>query len=190
MTKTIFYFHGFKSSSDSNKAKIFKRFLKDSSKNTKIFIPDLKNRFEEAIEQIQNLLDGADGEIIFAGSSLGGYYATIFAEKYNAKAILINPAIHPLKDFEEYLGENVNYSTNDKFFINQSDIDFLRSLHSNKISSPCNFLVLLESGDEILNYLETVSFYEGSYIDIAFGGDHSYSSFEKKLNHIHSFLNL
>ena len=190
MTKNIFYFHGFKSSSDSNKAKIFKRFLKDSSKNTRVFIPDLKNRFEEAIEQIQNLLDGADGEIIFAGSSLGGYYATIFAEKYNAKAILINPAIHPLKDFEEYLGENVNYSTDDKFFINQSDIDFLRSLNSNKISSPCNFLVLLESGDEILNYLETISFYEGSYIDIAFGGDHSYSSFEKKLNHIHSFLNL
>ena len=99
MTKNIFYFHGFKSSSDSNKAKIFKRFLKDSSKNTRVFIPDLKNRFEEAIEQIQNLLDGADGEIIFAGSSLGGYYATIFAEKYNAKAILINPAIHLIKGY-------------------------------------------------------------------------------------------
>ena len=101
MTKNIFYFHGFKSSSESNKAKIFKRFLKDSSKNTKIFIPDLKNRFEEAIEQIQNLLDGADGEIIFAGSSLGGYYASIFAEKrlntshYTLKKSYIeNPSQH------------------------------------------------------------------------------------------------
>ena len=51
MTKNIFYFHGFKSSSDSNKAKIFKRFLKDNSKTTKIFVPDLKNKFEEAIKQ-------------------------------------------------------------------------------------------------------------------------------------------
>jgi predicted esterase YcpF (UPF0227 family) len=170
MTKNIFYFHGFKSSSDSNKAKIFKRFLKDNSKTTKIFVPDLKNKFEEAIKQIQTLVDGADGEIMFAGSSLGGYYATIFAEKYNSKAILINPAVYPLKDFEEHLGENINYST--------------------KISSPDNFLVLLESDDEILNYLETVSFYEGSYIDISFGGDHSYSSLEKKLSLIQSFLDL
>jgi len=190
MTKNIFYFHGFKSSSDSNKAKIFKRFLKDNSKTTKIFVPDLKNKFEEAIKQIQTLVDGADGEIIFAGSSLGGYYATIFAEKYNSKAILINPAVYPLKDFEEHLGENINYSTEDKFLIKQNDIDFLRSLYSTKISSPDNFLVLLESDDEILNYLETVSFYEGSYIDISFGGDHSYSSLEKKLSLIQSFLDL
>ena len=106
------------------------------------------------------------------------------------KYILINPAVYPLKDFEEHLGENINYSTEDKFLIKQNDIDFLRSLYSTKISSPDNFLVLLESDDEILNYLETVSFYEGSYIDISFGGDHSYSSLEKKLSLIQSFLDL
>ena len=77
-----------------------------------------------------------------------------------------------------------------KFLIKQNDIDFLRSLYSTKISSPDNYLVLLESDDEILNYLETVSFYEGSYIDISFGGDHSYSSLEKKLSLIQSFLDL
>lgn len=190
MTKNILYFHGFKSSSGSNKAQAFKRLLKNDSRDTKIFIPDIEDNFKDAIKQINKIIEGIKGEIFFAGSSLGGYFAKFYAEKYNSKAVLINPAIYPLVGFEEYLGENINYVTKKKFNIGKSDIEYLRSLQNKKIKSPKNFMILVESGDEILNYLETVSFFKGSEIDIVFGGDHSYSSFEKKYNKIHSFLKL
>ena len=48
MSKTILYFHGFKSSSDSGKAQDFKKFISETTKNTKIIIPDLNDNFQKA----------------------------------------------------------------------------------------------------------------------------------------------
>ena len=55
MSKTILYFHGFASSSDSNKAKIISSYISKISSNTKIIIPDLNNNFQKAISQIEGV---------------------------------------------------------------------------------------------------------------------------------------
>ena len=52
MVKTILYFHGFASSSDSDKAKLIKNHISEISKDIKIFTPDLSNNFQEANNQI------------------------------------------------------------------------------------------------------------------------------------------
>ena len=49
---------------------------------------------------------------------------------------------------------------------------------------------LLESGDEVLSYIETCSYFMGSSIDIAFGGSHSYESLDKNLKKISLFLEI
>ena len=136
-----------------------------------------------------NSVINSEDNNIFMGSSLGGYYATHFADKYNAKSIMINPAIHPLENFEVYLGENENYDTGNKFNITKDDIELLRSLAPKKIKNPHKTLVLLESGDEILDYRMTINYFRGANIDIFLGGDHSYSSFELKLEKIKKFIN-
>ena len=119
MVKTILYFHGFASSSDSDKAKIIKSYISKISKKIKIFTPDLSNNFKEANNQITKLIDENEKDLVFMGSSLGGYYANFFGSINNSKVILINPAIPPLKGFEEYLGENENYSTGEKIYCYQ-----------------------------------------------------------------------
>ena len=48
MIKTIFYFHGFASSSQSDKAKLFKKYI-SSKRNIEILVPDLNNNFEDVI---------------------------------------------------------------------------------------------------------------------------------------------
>ena len=48
----------------------------------------------------------------------------------------------------------------------------------------------MESGDEVLQYKETSKFFKGCFIDIVFGGSHSYESMEKKLKKISNFLNI
>lgn len=190
MIKTILYFHGFASSSDSDKARIIKSYISKVSKKINMITPDLSNNFKEANNQINKLIDENKKDYVFMGSSLGGYYANFFGSINNSKVILINPAIPPLKGFEEYLGENQNYSTGEKFIVTKEDIKFLRSLEIKKLNNQKNILVLLESGDEVLNFIETVKYFQGSNIDITFGGNHSYESVDTKLEKIVKFLNI
>ena len=190
MTKTILYLHGFASSSNSNKAKIVSSYISKISSNSKLMIPNLDNNFKKAVSQIELLIKNSDQPISFIGSSLGGYFAAYFASIENAKAILINPAIPPLKGFDEYLGENKNYSTGQKFLIEKEDIKFLRQLLTKKYLNKENTLVLMESGDDVLEYKKTSKYFEGCHIDIVFGGSHSYESMGEKLKKISNFLNI
>lgn len=190
MNNTILYFHGFKSSSDSTKAKDLHKFISRRTRNTILITPDIHDNFHDAHDQIINLIESNQPNIFFMGSSLGGYYASFFSQKYNKKAVLINPAIPPLKDFEMHLGKNKNYSNGNKFIITKNDIDYIRSLSYKKILKPKNLMILLESGDEILNYNDASSYFSGSHIDILYGGDHSYSSFKEKFNKIQDFLKI
>jgi predicted esterase YcpF (UPF0227 family) len=190
MSNTILYFHGFKSSSDSGKAQDFKKFIENKTSQTKIIIPDLEDDFKKAHKQIETLIDKNSPNILYMGSSLGGYYALYFAQLNKAKSVLINPAIAPLNDFEIHLGKNENYATGNKFTISKDDISYIRSLHHKKILEPKNNLILLESGDEILNYSESTSYFRGSYIDIFYGGNHSYTSIKEKFTKIKGFFDL
>ena len=190
MTKTILYFHGFKSSSKSSKAQSLKNFIAKNTKNTKIIIPDLDDNFQNAHNQIEELIRLSGSNIVFMGSSLGGYYASYFSQKLKKKAVLINPAVHPLKDFEVHLGENENYSSGNKFNISSKEISFVRTLSYKKLLTPNDLLILLESGDEILRYNKSASYFSGAYIDIAFGGNHSYSLFKSKFHKIQKFLDI
>ena len=190
MSKTILYFHGFASSSNSNKAKVLKKYISKNYKNAEIIIPDLDNNFKMAVSQIHKLIKSAKHPIVFIGSSLGGYYASYFSTKLKTKSVLINPAIPPLRDFEMYLGENENYSTGEKFIITPEDIRYIRKISYKKYANAENTYVLLESDDEVLNYKETAKYFSGSYLDIIYGGSHSYESLDEKLKKIVDFIEI
>ena len=191
MKAIVLYFHGFASSSKSDKVEILKKFFSDEITNAKIIVPDLSNNFSETISQIEKLIERySKFEICLMGSSLGGYYASYFATKLKAKVVLINPAIYPLEGFDIYLGKNENFSTGEEFYITDEDIKYLRTISYKKYKNQRNTLILLESNDEVLSYKNTCSYYYGSNIDITFGGDHSYISLSKKLNKIRNFLNI
>ena len=59
-----------------------------------------------------------------------------------------------------------------------------------KCNNQKNTLVLLESGDEVLNYIETAKYFKGSNIDITYGGSHTYESITQKLEKIVNFLDI
>ena len=55
------------------------------------------------------------GPLAVAGSSLGGFYATWLAEKYDLRAVLINPAVVAPISLEKYLGTQTNLYTHEPF---------------------------------------------------------------------------
>ena len=72
----------------------------------------------------------------------------------------------------------------------RDDIKFLRSLVTKKFNNQKNTLVFLESGDEVLNYVEAAKYFLGSNIDITYGGSHSYESITNKLEKIVRFIGI
>ncbi len=191
MSRTVFYFHGFMSSSESSKAQIFKNFLETTYPDTQLIIPNILDKFSEAIPQLDKLVNNTDSkDRKFIGSSLGGFYATYYAELDKTKAAIINPAINPSKGLKAYLGQNKNYANGSEFELTKKDIEALKAIEILDLHNPENYLLLHESGDEVLNYINDVSFYKAGYMDIRFGGDHSYTCFPDKLETIAKFLDL
>lgn len=50
-------------------------------------------------------------DITLVGSSLGGFYSIYLSEKYNLKAVLINPSVEPWVTMKKHIGEHKNFDT-------------------------------------------------------------------------------
>ena len=190
MNKNIFYFHGFASSADSTKAIVFNDFIKEKFPNISLHIPNIDNSIEKSFIQLEKLVGKNKGDRLFIGSSLGGFYASYFAEKLGSKAVLINPASNPYLGMEMYLGKNTNYSTNEEFYLTKKDLEILKLNNVSKVNSPTNYLVLVETGDDVIPFKYTLDFYSGCNFRIVNGGSHSFDSFKEKLEIISKFMEL
>ena len=148
----IVYVHGWNSHAKARKAQLLESELANHGFFSCTSLT-LKNRPKEAIEQLIEFIESKQTEftVHLIGSSLGGYYATYVAEKLNLKAAMINPAVWAYKIFENDRGKNVNPNTGDEYFIDQLWIDSLEDIHIEN-PAPGRYLVLLQTGDETLNY--------------------------------------
>ena len=187
--KNILYLHGFASSSDSTKAKLFKEFV-NSHKNLNVLTPDLPNNLIGWSKLIEELCE-KHNPVAFIGSSMGGFYSTFYARKLGAMDVLLNPAVLPAEGMKSYLGKNNNYATGEEFIMKNDEIEHLKLMEKKlKKNNYINdrTMVLLESGDEVLNYKDAVSFYSGAHFKIISGGSHSLDSFGNYLNSILKFI--
>jgi len=188
MNRKLLYLHGFNSSPQSHKAQVLKSYMTQYGCVEHLLIPQIPEIPEQAISMLTTLAEQIfrHGGLSVAGSSLGGYYATWLAEKYNCPAVLINPAVTPFKTLEACLGENKFYYSNRTWVFDETHIRQLRDIYLPRLMHPENFLVLLQTGDETLNYREAADKYQQSTLLIEDGGEHAFSGFE---NHITQLLN-
>ena len=195
MSNKIIYLHGFNSSPQSYKAQILLRYMSRIGQQDKLIIPQLSPYPDCAIAQIEELIGSQETnheleKLCFIGSSLGGYYSTWFAEKTNSPAVLINPSVKPYETLAEYIGENENYYTSEKWQFDQSHIKQLLDIEIQKITQPERYLVLLQTGDEVLDYRQAEVKYSSCQLQIEQGGDHSFQGFENHIEELLSFAGI
>ena len=160
----ILYIHGWNSYKDARKAVLLKDEI-NSNKNFEVDSITLKSHPKEAIQQLSNYIEDHKGQrkVHLIGSSLGGYYATFLSEKYNLKAAMINPAVWAYKIFKNDMGSNENLNTGEKYFIDDLWVQSLKDIFIENITVK-NYLVLLQTGDQTLNYKFAKQYFEGSNI--------------------------
>ena len=158
------------------------RFMEERGLAREYACPALPPLAADAIRAIEPVKKNTT----FIGSSLGGFYATYLAEKHGAKAVLINPAIDPHVGLRAYLGAQKNLHTGEPYELTEAHLREWEKLYVPRIT-PSRYLLIVETGDEVLDYRKAVERYSGAEQVVVQGGDHSLQSFPQHLPRILEF---
>jgi predicted esterase YcpF (UPF0227 family) len=186
---TLLYLHGFNSSSQSKKAIQTKHWLTLNAPEVHFLCPDLPPFAKSAIDLLKEAIMSVKSAPVFVvGSSMGGFFATCLIEQYNLRGVLINPAVSPARGLESWIGENVNYLTGEKWIFEPHHIKEFQEYDPPQIKRSANYLVMLQTGDNVLDYQDAQIRYRGAKMLVESGGDHSFINYENHLDVIYKFL--
>lgn len=195
MRHNVLYVHGFNSSPLSVKAEQTKDYLAKHLPNVGFYCPQLATTPIDAITQLEDIIySEQDCTWHLIGSSLGGYFSNYLSEKFQLKAVLVNPAVKPYELLADYIGEQKNPYTEEVFFVRVEHMSQLKALEQAAPSVDCkqknNYLVMVQTGDEVLDYQQAVDKYQHCRLIVQQGGDHSFVGYEKNLAAIVDFFQL
>ncbi|XOZ33355.1 YqiA/YcfP family alpha/beta fold hydrolase [Halomonadaceae bacterium KBTZ08] len=185
----LIYLHGFRSAPASEKAGELDAWLYETGYQGRWLIPQLATTPEEVEAQLTDLIEatpGAGPGLI--GSSLGGFFAMVMAERYGLAAVLINPAAYPYRQTETLLGDHTNLYTGERFHVTEQHLRQLEAMDPGTLSHPERLMVLLETGDETLDYREAGERFAQTRCLIHEGGNHRYTRFREQLPAMLDFL--
>jgi predicted esterase YcpF (UPF0227 family) len=182
-TTHLLYLHGFRSSPQSFKAQRLAAWLAQQRPDVHWWCPQLPPSPAAAWALIeQGTAAWPLATAVVAGSSLGGFYATVVAERLGIRALVMNPAVNPARDLAQYIGEQTQFHAPDQhFFFRPEFIAELLALTPPAITRPERYAALIAQGDELLDWREMVARYPGAALKLLDGGDHALSDFDDHL---------
>jgi predicted esterase YcpF (UPF0227 family) len=186
------YLHGFNSSGDSAKGKFFTHSLAPHSVHTPSYPPDPDAAVAYLRHTLATLLHKprTDDPPILIGSSLGGFYAQYLARQFRLATVLINPALQPALTLTPYLGWQTNFYTGERYYFGEPQLT--RLMHydiSDPCSAPMPTLVLLDAGDEIVDYHDAQQRYADCAEVIVYpDGNHQFQHLLEASTMIRSFF--
>ena len=190
----IIYLHGFQSNSNSIKGQQLKQYCAQHRPNDVVHLPDLNKPPKHVLRDISKLIESLPlDHVALVGSSLGGFYATYFVAKYACPAVLINPAMQPWQLFKDLFGiEQIPLKVTESWTLDTDQLQQLQSIANTRLNHADKILVLLQQGDEVLDYRQAQRYYSAaqpsSLILTDMDGNHAMDDFEEKLPLILEFL--
>ena len=187
----IIYLHGFQSSALSIKGQQIKAFCQQHT-DFQVYLPDLNMPPQQVLTHVSDMIAGL-GQVVLIGSSLGGFYATQLVAKHGVPAVLINPAMRPWQLFHDLFGsEHIPYVVNTKWTLDHTHLDQLQQMALPFVQDADKILVLLQQGDEVLDYREAQRYYSNashqSMIITEVNGKHAMDNFADKIPMALQFL--
>lgn len=191
----LLYLHGFRSSPKSAKAQRLAALVphwRAAGLDIAWASPQLPPSPAQAMADIESIVAGWPRDTMAViGSSLGGFYATVVAERFGCRAAVINPAVAPARDLARYIGEQHHFhDPQDRFFFKSEFIDEFKALAPYPITLPERYWTLIAKGDEVLDWQEMRAHYPGARGMLLPGGDHAVSDFGEHLPDLLEFLQL
>lgn len=185
----IIYLHGFRSSPASHKARQLKAHMEGRGLAGRFWCEQLAVGPHAAMAQVEAVI-ALHPAATLVGSSLGGFYATWLAQQHGLKAALINPAVVAHLPLAQFMGAQTNLYTGESFEFTAQHVAELQSLEVPRLARPEQLWLLVESGDELLDYRQALAKYAGARHTVIEGGDHGFAHFGEFLDPILEFAGL
>lgn len=179
----IVYLHGFASHGEGSKAKMLREYFPEEE----VIAPTLPVNPHEAVKFIENIFNSANDRVVFAGTSLGGFYAYYFGAMYDTPAAIINPSLKPWETLKSKVGINKRYDTGEEFEWKEEYLDYLREMNDSieKADVYLYFLhFFISLDDEIINHGDIIDLFPRHIIKFYDGMGHRFNDFSVLLPEI------
>ena len=138
--------------------------------NLGAIVPNLPNDPDAAIATLEQQII-QHSKVMLVGHSLGGFYMSYLAEKYNLPVMLTNPVVRP-QNSHLLLGivgndQNLKNATAAKL-----------AAYDVPITKFDNFWVMMQRGDDVLNYQDAQKHYQFCNHVVLNGGSHKFDDFK------------
>lgn len=175
----VLYLHGFNSGSASWKAALVREAC--AVLGLPCATPDLPPDPERALALAEQQLERLGSCPLVMGSSLGGFMATVLAERHGLRAVLINPAVAPARLVADWSGQIfTNPYSGKQFSVTRGQGSYLAAVTPSRVDSR-RYRLLLCTADERLNSQDAFDLYRGASTILHPGGDHNFSMLHRYL---------
>ncbi len=184
----IVYLHGFNSGGTSGKAAWLREHLPDIAVLSPTYpthIADEAPKFLRAYVARVRREHPRDKKLLLVGSSLGGFWARYLAPELGAGMVLINHALHPETDLMDVVGPKTTEATGEEYVLTAEQVQALARYQVPQCHPQVPTLVLLDEGDEVLDYREAEAFYRDCGRVVVYpGGSHRFEHLPEALPEI------
>jgi predicted esterase YcpF (UPF0227 family) len=182
----ILFIHGFGSSGHSFKANLVRDYFKKEGvlSPSLSYVPKLAM---DTLKEIIKLSLEKNERVYLIGSSLGGFYATYLSDLYGLKAVLINPAVNAPTSLKKAIPQGINYYDESYFEWREEYLEQLKQ-YSIVPKDQKNLLLMLQKGDEVLDFEEALDKLPEANLILEEGGAHHFDEFDKHLGTIAEFF--
>tara|TARA_R110000823_G_scaffold302779_2_gene424068 strand:- start:4229 stop:4771 length:543 start_codon:yes stop_codon:yes gene_type:complete len=168
----IYYFHGFASRFDTSSEKLKTLARLGPVRGHDI---DYTQTAEEVIEDSLDKLMQVNPDII-VGTSMGGWLAGILGAETGVPFVAINPVVDPSKLLKARIGKGLDHQGK-SYELKPTVVDSYYPFPQYGQG-----LILLDEGDEVISWQDTVRALDGYFLIHAFaGGSHRFEHMEQSL---------
>ena len=188
----LLYLHGFRSSPQSTKATKVGAWIAANRPGVVWWCPQLAASPAAAMRDVFAGIERWPRERTgIIGSSLGGFYATVVAERHGGRAVVLNPAVDPARDLAKAIGTTTAWHSDAPFEFRAEYVDELRALAPpTELTDPERYFAVIATGDEVLSWREMRARYASCRLRVIEGSDHALSDFDEHLGEVLAFLGL
>jgi len=151
-----------------------------------VLAPDVPVEPDEAIVFLRREIEQHDITMLI-GSSLGGFYASALSAEYGLNAVLINPSVHPYRTLAPFVGTNTFWCSGEPFEWKRVYLWQLARIAETMRLPDADLLVLLQTGDEVLDYTVAADAFRDYDVVVEPGGNHRFENLGDYLERIAAF---